>query len=441
MKKVLSLILVLSMVLTLAACGGSGSTETAESTTEGETAAAADDGDKVLNLAVCIPLTGDSAKAGQEFKDACDLALQQVDYQAGGYTINPTFVDVTIDPEKGALALEQAVVQNGIDVIILNWNSSVAIALMDVAVKYQIPYYFGLGAADTIVEKWADDPETYSYYIGKGWPNSAKLSVAYYDFIKEMEDAGTFTPRNKKVGLLCDDTDFGRSIGETLRNAFTEGGWEVAVEDYVATSVTDMYAPVSKMKEQDCSVVVGSFTNPASNAGYLKQADELGINAFKFCDCFTEDGDWYTKAGEASNYACDSRPKFASAAAKEFEQLFIDTYNYQPSATAAGQVWDYTNYFLKVVEEVSNRNDGVVDSEKLYDFGCNVLMKGDFPYTEGILQDCITYDIDNPDCQIDPVVGAGYYTFPILQLIDGEMIAVWPESQKEADVIIPDYAK
>ena len=218
---------------------------------------------------------------------------------------------------------------------------------------------------------------------------------------------------------------------------FKDGGWECPVVEYVATSTTDMYASLSKIKENDCSVVLGSFTNPAANAAYLKQADELGINAFKICDCFTEDGEWYTKAGAASDYACDSRPKFTKEGGIKFAEDFEAKYGYVPGPSAGGQVYDYGRFFFKIVEECEKANDGVVDAGTLYDYGFNVVMKGGLEYTDSILQDKIVYQ----EGELDPVVGEGYYIFPILQLVDGETVVVWPESMKEADVVVPDYAK
>ena len=347
-----------------------------------------------------------------------------------------TYVDVTIEPDKGALALEQCLSGNDIDVILYNWNSSVSLALMDVAAKYKVPYFFGLGAADTIVEKWKEDPEGMSYYMCKGWPNSTNLSNSYWKFLDSLMEDGSFAPRNQKFALICDDTAFGRAIGENIRNQCLERGWEVPVEEYVSTSTTDMYPYLTKVKESDASIVLGSFTNPASNAGYLKQAQELSINALLFCDCFTEAGDWYEKAGEASDYTLDSRPKFTKEGALAFVDAFEKKYGYTPAPAAGGQVYDYSHFFYQIIEECE-KAEGAVNAETLYKYGNEVVMKGGLEFTDSILQDKIVYE----EGELDPVVGEGYYIYPIVQLVNGETQIVWPESMKEADVVVPDYAK
>ena len=439
LKKLTAMILAMAMVFALAACGGTSAAsssenggESTEAESSGESAAA--EGSRVLKVGACAPLTGESAKAGQEFRDACELAMEEAGYTAGSYTIDLEFVDVTSDPEKGSLALEQAIVQKGLQVILFNWNSSVAVALMDVAAKYQIPYFFGLGATDVIVEKWKENPDTYSYYMAKGWPSPSTLTVAYSEFVEDIVADGRFAPRNKKIGIMADDSDFGRSFGESMKTNFGAHGWEIAVEDYVALSATDAYAMLAKMKEADCSIILGSLTVPAMSAAFIKQAEELGVKAFIFCDGYVEDSTWYERTGPASDYVCVCNPKLTKDSALEFKAKFEDKYGYSPSASVGGQIYDYSRFFLKIAAETESRYDGVVDTDTLYKFGTEVLMKGDFPYTDSILQDCIVYQ----DGELDPVIGQGYYVFPMTQCFEGQINVVWPDSMKETDLVVPE---
>ena len=163
----------------------------------------------------------------------------------------------------------------------------------------------------------------------------------------------------------------------------------------------------------------------------------MGVQAFLISDGVTAaDGEWYAKTGDASDYVCDSRPKFTKKEGIAFSEKFADTYGYEVSASAGGQVYDYARFFFKIVEECE-KAEGKVDAETLLKYGTEVVMKGGLEYTDSILQDKIVYQ----EGELDPVVGMGYYVFPILQLVGGEQIAVWPDSMKEADPVIPDYAK
>ena len=69
MKKKISIILVLAMImsLTLSACGGSDKN--------------AAGGEKVLKVAVGCSLTGTGAKAGTAFEEATKMAFEDIDYK------------------------------------------------------------------------------------------------------------------------------------------------------------------------------------------------------------------------------------------------------------------------------------------------------------------------------------------------------------------------
>ncbi len=39
----------------------------------------------------------------------------------------------------------------------------------------------------------------------------------------------------------------------------------------------------------------------------------------------------------------------------------------------------------------------------------------------------------------DPVVGRGYFIFPVVQFYEGEENIIWPKSWKEKDFELPEY--
>lgn len=430
-SKIIMIFVVVCLIFTFTACSNG-----SKPASEGPSSPGSD-GDKVLKLAVVCSLTGESAKAGIEFKDTAVMAFEEVDYKVGDYTIEPIYVDVTADPEKGALALEQAIIRDGVQAAILNWNSSVSMSLMDVAVKYKIPYYFGLGAASSIDEKWLSDPERYSYYIGKGWAQPEYMSSSYVTFINEIIEDGTWAPRNKNIGIFGDDTDWGRAVGANFKKLFTEAGWTVVAEEYFQMGTTDFYATLSKIKAGDPSLIGGTISSPASAASFLKQARELDVRALTICDAFSENANFYELAGDACDYVLDNRPLWTTDEAFAFEKAFEEKYGYAPAAATGGQVWDYTRFFIQCCEETIEKY-GALDSESLYNFGQEVLLTGGTSFTDGI--NCEEYKF-NDEWAPGPIVGEGYYVFPILQFVKGETFAVWPDGMSNSEFVVPDYAK
>ena len=123
--------------------------------------------EKVLKVGVLGPFTGPSAKTGEEFKASVTMAFEKVHNKVGDYKLEPVWVDSQSDPAKAVGAYAEACERIGIQAGILNWHSSVAVAVMDVAAQYKVPHIFGFGATEVVNKKWRSDPEKYSYWMGK----------------------------------------------------------------------------------------------------------------------------------------------------------------------------------------------------------------------------------------------------------------------------------
>ena len=95
----------------------------------------------------------------------------------------------------------------------------------------------------------------------------------------------------------------------------------------------------------------------------------------------------------------------------------------------------YSRFFFRIIGECE-KAEGIVNARTLYKYGNEVVMKGGLEYTDSILQDKIVYE----EGELDPIVGEGYYIYPVVQLVEGTAKIVWPESMKEADPVVPDYA-
>lgn len=421
--KLLCLLVVMLAVFALAAMGC-------------EPSSSSESGEKVLIVGVDLPLTGACAKAGTEFKDTAMMAFEEVDYKIGDYEVKLVWIDDGADPQKGTAAYEQAVVRDKIDVGILNWNSSVAVALMETVAKYEIPHFFGIGAAGTINDKWHSD-EKYHYWINKGWAMPDKMTQAYIETVNQAIEKGIWEPHNNKLAIYGDDTDWGRSYGESMKERFTADGWEVVMEEYTKLGETDMYPLLTKMKSLDVSLVAGTISSAPSIAAFIKQARETNLHALMICDALGETADFHSLTGEASDFILDNRPVFATEKGKKFAADFKDKYGYDPAPAAGGQVYDYTRFFIKVANECLVEY-GKLDSETLFKFSQEKLITGQVTFTDGVLMDEYKYDAGSSP---DPVVGEGYYVFPVVQYFDGEPTVVWPDNQKDADIQIPDYAK
>ena len=415
--------------LIVGACGGTGTPTSAPGTQGNQgTQAPADTGTaatETLNIGIGGPFTGTSALTGTEMKNAAQMAFDAINWQVGKYKINPVYVDDQADPAKGTAALEQAIVGQKLVAGILNWNSSVSVAEMELTAKYKIPWFFGMGAAGTVNQKFTGDKAKFGYWTSKGWPDPVKLTTAYVGAINDAIAAGTYTPAAKVVAIYGEDTDWGRSFGAGLKNDFTASGWTIKYEDYFPLTQTDFSALMAKYASDNVPVIAGTSTAAASISAFIKAYGEAGLKSLVIADGLGWFGDWYKMTGSASDSVLDSVPGFATEKAKKFQSDYKAKYNSDPSAAAAGLSYDWTNFFIKLLQQTLT-DQGSLTSETIYKEAQDKLWTGQLTYTDGIIMS--SYDF-SPDTIPDPVVGKGHYIFPVTQYSGGERTVIWPADQ------------
>jgi branched-chain amino acid transport system substrate-binding protein len=414
------------LILTLISAFGCGSKEEA---TPGEEA-----GEKVLKLGVIGPFTGPVAATGEEFKGAVTLAFEKINYQIGDYKVEIVWIDSQSDPEKACKAYEEAVLKNGVQATIGNWHSSVAIALMDLSAKYQVPHFFGISLAKSIIEKYQTDPEKYSYWL-KGWPIPDKQYGTYFIALEEAIAEG-WTPRTKIAAIYAEDTDLGRNVATIFNEELKSRGWEVASENFVKVGETDFYPMLTKVRDQDISILAGTATSGPSAAAMIKQAREVGLKALIIADGLGWTGEWYNLGGKATDYVLDMQPSWLTDESKAFRDEFEQRFKFIPSPSAAGVMYDSSEFFIELAEEALNQH-GEITKESLYNTAQDKIKNGTMSH-KGTVNVEYKY---TPESLPDPLVGEQYFMTPVVQYFDGKPKIVWPSAFREGPIEIPDFAK
>ncbi len=395
-------------------------TEAPAAATEAATEAPA--AQEVFKLGVQGPFSGPAAQTGDEFKGSVNMAFDAINWQIGKYKIEPVWIDCQSDPAKGSQAYEQAVVQDGIQAGILNWHSSVAVSLMEVTAKHKIPHFFGFGATEVVNETFASDPEKYGYWMVKGWPSPAKLSISYVQALEDAIAEGTWTPEAKTVAIYGEDSDWGRSFGGAIKQQLQDAGWEVVTEEYFALDQTEFYPLLNKFVDLNPALVAGTSTAAPTMSAFIKQADEVGLQSLIIADGLGWFGDWYDLTGASSNYVLDQIPGFATEEGQKFAQDFEERWGFPPSPSAAGLAYDGSRFFIALAEAVIEQH-GELTSETIYNFVKDKVWTGEWTYTDGIVMSEYKYTAETVP---DPVVGKGYYIFPVRQYFDGEGKVIYP---------------
>lgn len=437
MRKALLPMLVVSLAVSLlvAACGSAATPPPAagtEAATPPPAAASPVASGKVLKVGVLGPLTGPSARVGEEFKYAVTMAFDAINWTIGDYKIEVVWIDGESDPEKAVRAYEAAIVRDGIQCGLLNWDASEAVAVMELAARYKIPHFFAMGTTDLVDQKFKSD-EKYSYWMAKGWPLPSKLTVGYVNTLEDAIKRGLWKPKEKKVVLFGNDDDWSRGFTAAIGSQLKDAGWEIVSEEYVPIGETDFYPMLTKIKGLNVSLMAGTMDDAAGFGAMIKQTKEVGLKTLIVADGLGWVGEWYDMTGDASNYVIDQIPGWTSPKAKAFKDDFQKKWGIEPSPSSAGLAYDEANFFIKIAQEAYN-DSKELSSESLYKVGKEKLWTGKLTYTDGILMKEYRYTSETiPDF----VVGKGYFAFPVIQYFDGTGVVIWPDESKEADLKLP----
>ncbi|OQX64961.1 MAG: hypothetical protein B5M51_02115 [Anaerolinea sp. 4484_236] len=385
---------------------------------------------KILKIGVLGPFTGPSAATGTQIKNAVTMAFDDIDYTIGDYQIELVWIDSKSDPEIATQAYEEAIKNQGVQVGIMNWHSSVAVAAMEVTARNKIPHFFAMGASSAVNQKFHASPEFYGYWNFKGWPGVEQITSTYVQVAEDAITAGVLQVDEKLAAIYGEDTDWGRGFGNAIKPHLEASGWSIVSEQYLSLDATDFSAVVKDFEEKGVVLVAGTATSDTFMAEFLKELDQSDLNIITIADGLGWLSEWYSSAGSSSNYVLDQGPPgWKTNAAQAFAEDYETRWGIAPSPTSAGLTYDYANFFIQIAKATYDQY-GELNSETLYEFGKEKVQSGQFSYADGVLMPEYKY---TPETVPDPIVGIEYYVFPVLQYINGEGVVIWPEEWKEAD--------
>ncbi len=394
---------------------------------------AAHAGEKVLKVGVIGPFTGGSARTGEEIKNTAKMAFESIGYKVGDYKIKLVYIDTQGDPAKAASAYSEAAERQGVQATICGWYSSVMLALMDLAAKYEIPNVGSMGGASSAVEKYKSDPKYKGLWM-RGYPIVSKLSMAYVELLEDAIKEGKFKPKKKTVALYGIDNDWGREVVGGLKKSFSSKGWTIVSTDFFSKTQTDFYPLMGKYKKKGVAVLAGSSSAPAVSAAFIKQAAEIGVKSVIINDGLGWIGEWYKLTGKASNGVFDMIPKFGTKKAKAWAEAYKKKYGYAPGATASGLNHDNVHFFIKILRRTLKKY-GELNKKTIRKVIVEEVCPGKLTYGQedgAIMVKKLAY---KPETYNDPIVGSNYWFLPVIQYMDGKSYIVYPKDLREKEPV------
>lgn len=218
---------------------------------------------EAVKIGVVGPRTGPAAATGKAFEEGIALALEHINAAGGvlGKPLEVIFEDTGGVPEKAASGFEKLVTRDQVPIVVGESHSSSALAEIEVANRYQVPFI--------ICEAWHDDitKKNYKWVFRAGPANSGVVDSYIAPFVK---DTGF-----KKVAIVRENSDWGVGIAER-----TEWNLKKMNVPFFTLKVEregkDFYTELTKLKAESPDIVLAYIYGTGLHF-FLAQAQEVGL--------------------------------------------------------------------------------------------------------------------------------------------------------------------
>lgn len=290
-KKLLSILLVLGLVISLAACGSSDTTSdesesvTSDSTsdTSESTASAAEDEEVstdeenvssgefagTITLGMIGPMTGSLAVYGTHVANGVNLAIEQIN-AAGGVTVGGESYELAVESKDDqgdsteCLNAMNALISDGIELVIGSATSGCTSSITSVANSEGVVLITPSGTADALTTEM-------DYVFRTCFKDSFQGELA----AQYAADEG-YT----KVGIVyCSADTYSAGLRDAFATAAEKLGLEIVAEESVATMTeVDYTNQFTKMVEAEAELVFVPFYYDVTGPYLVPQARSVGFD-------------------------------------------------------------------------------------------------------------------------------------------------------------------
>jgi ABC-type branched-chain amino acid transport systems, periplasmic component len=237
MKKILALLLSLILfALMLAGCA------TGDDSKSGEI--------RPVKIAILEPFSGTNAFAGQLNLEGMQLAVDLCNASGGikslgGAPVEIVIGDVTSDPSESKTVAERVLVDEDI-VAVFGSISSVVVPYLPVIEKLGIPTLTGAGSAGIV-----DEGYQYIFRPVSSGADFGQINVEFLDFLSKEGELDS-----NKIAIISEDSAWGISNAEGVRNNAAKFGLEVVMDEYFASGFTDASSLIIQLQASGADAVI-----------------------------------------------------------------------------------------------------------------------------------------------------------------------------------------
>ena len=333
MKKFAAAVLAAAMVISMAGCGGSGSSDS-----------------DTIKIGLATPLTGASAQDGKAIQDGVNLAVKQINDNGGidGKTVEVVAEDDKGDSSEAATVANKLAQDDSILAIVGHFNSSCTLAAA--------PIYNQTGIVS----------------ISPGSSSEAVSEAGDYTFRTITTDAvqGQYLASwcveelgYKKIAILYENDDYGLGLADVAERETTALGAETVVKEAYEVNQTDYSTVLTKVASSGADVlIIGGLYN--ETALIAKQLSDnglaglpiMGVDAI-YSDALIDLGGDAVNGIKLTAYFSDSSE---SQVTQDFIKAYTDEYGEAPG-TYAAYAYDAAEIILDAIQNAGTDRAAIRD--------------------------------------------------------------------------------
>ena len=198
--------------------------------------------DKPILIGASIPMTGGVATFGQHSRWGSELAIAEANAAGGvlGRKIEIDFQDNRCNPAEAVKSVTQMIADKKYVAIFDGLCSSVALAIMPLIERAEIPFVVANASATSIAEKSGVGGNKWTFKVN---PTDASMLDALAGWLDKEGKAGS-------IAFLGEDTDFGRAGSAGLESALKKRNKKLTDVDFYQKGTADFSNVLAKIKSK-----------------------------------------------------------------------------------------------------------------------------------------------------------------------------------------------
>jgi branched-chain amino acid transport system substrate-binding protein len=195
-----------------------------------------------IKIGIIEPLSGPLALIGEKNLKGYQLAIDKINVKGGIQSLGGAKLTAIIGDSEGkpqvAMSQAERLINQGAVLLVGAYQSAAVFSATQTAERFKTPFIVSLGIADNITERGLK-------YTFRVMGTSSMLSKQFMGFLKEI---GKLTGKPvKRIGLLYEDTLFGKSMSDTHKKYVGDFGYEIVSDVTYPSGKSELSGQVSKL--------------------------------------------------------------------------------------------------------------------------------------------------------------------------------------------------